>query len=200
MTIVAGSARAERRELATALLAPGWGPSHAGPHVLTIALLATLAAAPQPSDQPSEIPPGGYWTLGEARDRQTEPPDGERALTIGSVLFPLGLLRAGAGGINVWMATQPSRCPSNTTAGCRTFAAFGWYGVAEGGLMLVTGIVYLAIGGSQRAKHQRWEAGDRAWLDPRRARIGSWRVGPWLAPPVGPAVASGGGLQIELRF
>lgn len=157
-----------------------------------LALLATFAAPPR---EPLPAAPGGYWSMSEQRERQTEPDDGEEALTIGSVLFSLGLLRGGAGAATVFMAGQPQLCPSTSEEGCRNYAIFGWLGVAEGGLMFVTGAVYLAIGGSQRARHDRWERGESASLWTR----GRLRVSPWLARR-GPTRLAGGGLRLELRF
>ena len=65
--------------------------------------------------------PGGYWSLSERHARTGEPEDGEEQLTVGSILFSLGLLRAGAAGITVWMAGQPGLCPASDEAGCDSF-------------------------------------------------------------------------------
>ncbi|PRQ04907.1 hypothetical protein [Enhygromyxa salina] len=150
----------------------------------------TIAAAP-PGDEP---PPGGYWTLGEQRERQGEPHDGEDELTIGAVLFSLGLLRTGAGVLNIWMADQPSMC-SDPEQGCSSLRAFGWAGLGEGGLLTGTGIVYLAIGASRRSQHQRWERGE-----PLVQRL---QLSPWLDASRGPAGSvrlTGGGACVQLRF
>jgi hypothetical protein len=154
----------------------------------------TVSAAP-----PSEAPPGGYWSLGEQRERAREPLDGEFELTVGSVLFSLGLLRAGAGALSVWMAGRPDLCPSSDTDGdCSGLRIYGWVGVGEGALMFGTGIVYLAIGATRRARHQRWERGEPiSWRRGGLVRRVQWS--PWLAPGFGRA-PGGGGLRVQLRF
>jgi hypothetical protein len=110
--------------------------------------------------QPAPTPPGGYWKLGERN--APEPPDGHEAITVGSVMFSLGLLRAAAGGVGVYTASRPELCPFD----CRSAASFGWAGVGYGGLILVGGLVTLIVGLAQRSKHERWQRGELT-------------VGPW---------------------
>ncbi|NVB36943.1 hypothetical protein G6O69_03815 [Pseudenhygromyxa sp. WMMC2535] len=160
--------------------------------LLSASLAGLLAAEPPP---PQAAPPGGYWSLAETREHQ-EPPTGDKELTIGSVLFSLGLIRAGAGAVTVWMASKPNLCPASSDSDCQAYGGFGWYGVAEGGALTIIGIVYLSIGASQRNRHTRWQAGGSAGLEPRL--VG---VRPWLARPRQRLGApTGGGLVLELRF
>lgn len=183
----------------------------------TSMLVGILSWSPAPA--PSEAP-GGYWSLGEQRDRQREPKDGEEELTIGSVLLSLGLLRAGAGAVTIWMGDQPRFCdPADPTTDCGSLRTYGWVGVGEGGLMFTTGIVYLAIGAHHRRRHDAWRRGE-----PLALRIGHagqrLTLRPWLhlAPgaqpglelgasgPIHPLRAdpalslTGGGLRVHVRF
>ncbi len=100
-------------------------------------------------------------------------------LTIGSVMFSLGMIRAGAGGVSVYLATRPEVCKES----CRSMNGYGWAGVGYGGLMAVTGAVMLIIGAAQRAEHGRWERGE--------ARV---HVAPWSAD------RRSLGLVVDLRF
>lgn len=113
-----------------------------------------------PEPEPEElVPPGGYYRLGEKRER--EPNDGRDNLLIGSILTSLGLLRAGTGAAQVYIAS-PGQCARLADSGieedsCPGLVAYGWSGVAFGGLFLATGITMLAIGASQRRKHDAWK-------------------------------------------
>jgi len=154
--------------------------------LVAISLAASLLAGPPtgallegPSEGPSAAP-GGYRSLGELRER--EPVDGHDNLTIGSVLFSLGLIRAGAGGVSVYMATRPDLCSPN----CASMGPFGWSGVGFGGLMFVTGIVLFSIGASQQAKHRRWQQG-----------LSSLKVAPWWTASRSTREL---GLSLDLRF
>ncbi|HVI04076.1 MAG TPA: hypothetical protein VM869_35535 [Enhygromyxa sp.] len=158
------------------------------------ALLLATTLAP-PSDPPA---PGGYWSISEQRQRRGEPPDGDDELTIGSVLFSLGLLRTGAAAVTIWMARTPDQCPTEDPAGCRPMEIYGWFGVGEGGLMVGTGLTYLIIGAVRQRRYNRWHAGESVML--MRPRVGAPRLelGPWmLGTPVDPV---GGGAQLRLRF
>ena len=136
-------------------------------------LLATTLMAP--AAEPPPPAPGGYWSLGEQRARRSEPPDGEDEITVGSILFSLGLLRVGAAGVTLWMARTPSRCPASDPEGCRGMEIYGWLGFGEGGLMVGTGLTYLIIGAVRRQRHQRWESG--LSVGPRRRWAGTRGVG-----------------------
>ncbi|GEM_PF-4026640 len=162
----------------------------AGVSALALSLAFTLGFAPP---EPTAVPPGGYWTLGESRERETAPLDGEEALTIGAVLLGLGLVRAGGGAVSVWMGSNPDACPSSTEEGCKKFGNFGWFGVAEGGFMLVTGAVHLVIGGIRRRNYQRWKLRGSAWLS-----APNLHVAPWLNLPSQGERA--GGLRLQFRF
>ncbi|KIG15054.1 hypothetical protein DB30_06086 [Enhygromyxa salina] len=154
----------------------------------------TIAAAP-----PTETAPGGYRTLSEQREREGPPRDGEDELTIGSVLFSLGLLRAGAGVLTAVMADRPGMCP-DPEQGCGSLRAYGWAGLGEGVLLTGTGIVYLAIGASRRGQYQRWERGEplakrlqlSPWVTTSRGWVGS--------AGLGPVRLTGGGASVQLRF
>ena len=119
------------------------------------ALTATLAAAPPPE---LDEAPGGYYQLGESRER--EPVDGENKVFTGGLLLPLGLLRAGAGAGMAVMAA-PTYCkriygPNTADATCNGLKIYGFGGVGIGGLMAATGAVLLAWGLTQRARHAKW--------------------------------------------
>lgn len=152
------------------------------------ALLIATTLAPPP-DPPA---PGGYWSIAEQRERRGEPPDGDDELTIGSVLFSLGLLRTGAAAATIWLARTPGRCPvDDADGGCRSMEIYGWFGVGEGGLMVGTGLTYLIIGAVRDRRHRRWQAGQSVGL-PR------FEWGPWMWMPR--AQPMGGGAQLRLRF
>jgi hypothetical protein len=154
-------------------------------------LLATTTLAPP--DPPSGAP-GGYWSISEQRQRRGEPPDGDDELTIGSVLFSLGLLRSGAAAATIWMARTPGKCPAQDSGGCSSMEIYGWFGVGEGGLMVGTGLTYLIIGAVRQHRHRRWQAGEsvalpRSWVGAPHLELGPWMIG-----------TVGGGAQLRLRF
>lgn len=162
--------------------------------MLGAALLFATTLAP-PSDPPA---PGGYWSVAEQRQRRGEPPDGDDELTIGSVLFSLGLLRTGAAAVTIWMARTPEQCPIEDPAGCRPMEIYGWLGVGEGGLMVGTGLTYLIIGAVRQRRHRRWQAGEsvmlsRAWAGAPKLELGPMLLGS-MRDPVG------AGAQLRLRF
>lgn len=157
--------------------------------VLLASLLTGILA-----QEPSAAPPGGYLTIAEARERQREPLDGEDEIMIGSVLFSLGALRVGAAALTIWMAHDPNRCPADEPETCSGLEVYGWVGVGEGGLMLTTGAVYLAIGATRRSKYRRWQRGESV--------ADRLQVAPWVMTPPGRGLRApnGGGLQLQLRF
>lgn len=126
----------------------------AGTAALTLAL-APAAPRPQPE---SEIP-GGYYEAMDLR-RDDEPPDGDKKITLGSVLFALGLIQAG-GGVSSYVTATPAYCPlvygarvSDTT--CSGLRIYGIVGIAFGGLMAASGATMLGWGLIQRKKHREW--------------------------------------------
>jgi hypothetical protein len=137
-------------------------------------------ASPELAWQPAVTPPGGYWKFGERN--VPEPPDGIDALTVGSVMFSLGLVRAGAGGISVYMATRPDLCGGD----CASLRLFGWSGVGLGALMFVSGIVTFGVGAAQKAKHERWQRGEA------KLKLAPW----WTASHSTRSL----GLMVDLRF
>lgn len=166
---------------------PGAEVASVSPTGAETAPLPTRLPTPELAWQPAAQPPGGYWQFGEKTE--PEPPDGDEALTIGSVLLSLGALRAGTGGASVWMAIEPDRCPAKDARGCEGLLIYGWSGVGLGALSVVTGIVYLGIGAAQRARHQRWQRGTS------RARLSPW----WIASPSS-RTSAGLGVQVRFRF
>jgi hypothetical protein len=181
--------------LSATLLAPPQDPSGAARRGASLRL-------PRSGDPPA---PGGYWSTSEQRGRRGTPRDGEDELTVGSVLFSLGMLRVGAAALTIWMAQTPGRCPAIDDAGCRSLLIYGWFGVGEGGLMVGTGLTYLIIGGVRRNRYQRWRRGESVALRGRefadRVRFGPSVA---LAPVVGgsapaPAIV-GGGVRVRVQF
>lgn len=158
-------------------------------------MVATLLAPPDPSPA---LAPGGYWSTSELRERRGEPPDGEDELTIGSVLFSLGILRTGAAGVTIWLARTPGRCP--VESGCGPMEIYGWVGFGEGGLMVGTGLTYLIIGAARRSRHRRWEAGESVMRSRPWPGIAKLEIGPWMLGAPNTALAVGGGAQLRLRF
>jgi hypothetical protein len=138
-----------------------------------LALAAALAVAPRPEG--AAPPPetlGGYHTFGEVRER--EPVDGHEKVLTGTILLPLGGLRTGLGAAMFAMAS-PQYCQrvygsqaSDET--CRGLQIYGLVGVGFGGLMVVTGAVFLAWGMSQRARHRRWMRENGLALTPMMSR------------------------------
>lgn len=103
-------------------------------------------------------PPGGYREFGEITER--EPVDGEEKVLTGSILFPLGVLRAGMGGV-MYAIASPAYCqrvygPKTTESTCNGLQIYGLVGIGMGSLMAVTGAVFLGWGLSQRARHRQW--------------------------------------------
>lgn len=165
------------------------------------AALLLFATTLAPPDAPPA--PGGYWSIAEQRQRRGEPPDGDDELTIGSVLFSLGLLRSGAAVATLWLARTPGRCPVEDSGNCRGMEIYGWLGVGEGGLMVGTGLTYLIIGAVRQHRHRRWQAGESVML-PRAghySRVGApqLQLGPWMLGGSDRQLV-GGGAQLRLRF
>ncbi len=126
----------------------------------TTALSLALAkpSAPPPLVVESEIP-GGYF---DAMDLRTdnEPPDGDKQITLGSVLFALGLIQAG-GGASSYVTATPKYCStvygaSVTDTTCSGLRIYGIVGLAFGGLMAATGAAFLGWGMIQRKKYRSW--------------------------------------------
>ena len=76
----------------------------AGTAALAVAL--TGPADPPPLDPANEIP-GGYLDSEDLRG--SEPDDGHNQVTLGSILFSLGVLRVGAGVVGV-VTASPNYC------------------------------------------------------------------------------------------
>lgn len=165
---------------------------------LCAALLLTTTLAP-PAPDPA---PGGYWSIGEQRQRRGEPPDGHDELTVGSVLFSLGLLRIGAAAATIWLARTPERCPVASAGGCRSLEIYGWFGVGEGGLMFGTGLTYLIIGAVRDRRHRRWRAGESVLLrgGSPRLELGPWLMSPPVFDPMGGPMGRPMGAGTQLRW
>jgi hypothetical protein len=167
----------------------------------------TETAEPPPvasETPPLTGPPGGYWTVAEQHERSREPLDGDDELTIGSVLFSLGIIRAGAGVLTILMGYQPELCPITQPRGCSGLRNYGWVGVAEGGLMFGTGLTYMAIGAVRRQRHRRWERGELLTSQHLNQGLNVVDVGPWLIPRASGGTSQarilGAGLRLQLQF
>lgn len=124
-----------------------------GGHIVAWAVTVASAAPPLEGD-----PPGGYRQFGEITER--EPSDGEEKVLTGTILLPLGALRAAMGGV-MYVIASPTYCervygPKTSDSTCNGLQIFGLVGIGMGSLMAVTGAVFLGWGLSQRARHQRW--------------------------------------------
>lgn len=118
--------------------------------------LAVASAAPPAFEGD---PPGGYRQFGEITER--EPVDGEEKVLTGTILLPLGLLRAGMGGV-MYVIASPNYCtrvygPKTSDSTCDGLQIYGLVGIGMGSLMAVTGAVFLGLGLSQRARYRRWK-------------------------------------------
>lgn len=148
----------------------------------TAALALALTAGPPPLNSDAEIP-GGYHEMMDLRG--SEPPDGDHKITLGSVLFSLGLIQFGGGMATVVM-TAPGRCTQvyGATASestCSGLRIFGAVGAAFGGLLAASGAAILGVGLVQRQKHRKWL---------REAGLA-------IAPLIGPGH---GGVSLGFRF
>ncbi len=146
------------------------------------AALALAMTPPLPLDSNAEIP-GGYHDMMALRG--TEPPDGDAKITLGSVLFSLGMIQF-AGGVSSVVTAQPRYCGlvygasvSNDT--CSGLRIYGIVGATFGGLMAASGGVILGLGLIQRRRYRQW----------RRD------AGLVLAPLLGPGQR---GLSLGFRF
>lgn len=124
----------------------------------TAALALALSAAAPPRETQSEVP-GGYYEAMDLRG-DDEPPDGDKKVTLGSVLFALGLIQAG-GGTSSYITATPRYCSSVYGSGvseqtCSGLRIYGIVGIAFGGLMAVTGATFLGWGLIERQKHRTW--------------------------------------------
>lgn len=135
------------------------------------AVATALALAVIPPEGPEEAP-GGYYELGELRER--EPDDGHEKVLTGTILFPLGILRLGMGA-TMYVISSPDYCkrvygPNTSENTCNGLQMFGLVGVAMGGLMTITGAVFLGWGLSQRARYNRWKREHGLALTPMMGR------------------------------
>ena len=136
-------------------------------------------AEPIPSAPPREATPapplgGGYWgPLGKA---PPAPEDGAWQRTSGSVILPLGILRAGAGALSVY-ASQTPRCESwldgNETT-CNGLRVYGYWGLGFGVAMAAAGAAFLAIGVAKGRRYAEWQ---RQWSFRASVRPGASDVG-----------------------
>ncbi len=151
---------------------------------LSVALaISGLATTPPPLGSDEEIP-GGYYDAMDLR-HEDEPADGDKQVTLGSVLFALGVLQVG-GGIGSYVTATPRYCDqvygrTVSPETCSGLRIYGIVGVVYGTLMTATGAAFLGWGLVQRQRH-------RLWLKDR---------GLALSPQVG---HGGWGLTLQLRF
>lgn len=127
----------------------------------TVAMTLTLTP-PLPLESDAEIP-GGYHDMMALRGE--EPPDGDNKITLGSVLFSLGLIQFG-GSMGSFVTASPSHChsvygASTSDQTCSGLRYFGLTGAVFGGLMAASGGVILGLGLIQRRRYRQWrrEAG-----------------------------------------
>jgi hypothetical protein len=128
----------------------------AGTASLTLAL---APPAPAPLDPNIEVP-GGYHDAMDLRTND-EPVDGDKQITLGSVLFSLGLIQA-MGGISSYVTATPTYCDkvygaSVSDETCAGLRIYGIIGTAFGGLMAATGASFLGWGLIQRKRHREWK-------------------------------------------
>lgn len=129
----------------------------------------TQTALSEPTQDPpmvrSDAPPteplgGGYWgPLGKA---PPAPQDGAWQRTSGSVILPLGILRAGAGALSVYASRSP-RCESwldGNESTCNGLRVYGYWGLGFGVAMAAAGAAFLAIGVAKGRRYAEWE---RQW-------------------------------------
>jgi hypothetical protein len=128
---------------------------------LSLVVASLVGARPLEVQAPPAAPgdpPGGYWRPGELR--RPEPDDGHASLVLGSILFPLGILRAGAGVLTAVLAS-PAHCqqlfPGVSPDDCRGLYVYGLVGTALGGALAAAGAVFLARGLIRREGHRRWK-------------------------------------------
>lgn len=119
---------------------------------------------------------GGYYEGSEVRER--EPDDGETRIIIGSILTPLGALRA-ATGVGMLIAAEPGRCQqvygkNASESTCSGLQIYSGIGIGLGGLMIATGAVFLSLGLAQRRRHREWKRryGVAAAPGPLRGGVG----------------------------
>lgn len=108
------------------------------------------------------VAPGGYWEPGEAPE--VAPPDGREQTLVGAILVPFGaLVTASAAGL-AW-ATVPSQCQDRLGRrfegldrdDCKGLFIYNVVRASYGGLMLVTGSVFLGIGLHRRRQLEKWK-------------------------------------------
>jgi hypothetical protein len=134
------------------------------------AIACALAVAAVPPEGPAEVP-GGYY---EFRETEREPADGHEKVLTGSILLPLGVLRLGMGA-TMYVISSPDYCkrvygPMTSESTCNGLQTFGIVGIAMGGLMAITGAVFLGWGLKQRMQHRRWQQGHGLALSPMVGR------------------------------
>ncbi len=122
----------------------------------TVAVVLALTP-PLPLDSDAEIP-GGYHDMMALRGE--EPPDGEKKITLGSVLFSLGMIQFGSA-IASAVTASPRYCSSVygasvTDETCSGLRIYGAVGAGFGGLMAASGGVILGLGLIQRRRHRQW--------------------------------------------
>jgi hypothetical protein len=77
-------------------------------------------------------------------------------------MLPLGILRAGAGALSIYASKTP-RCEAwldgNETT-CNGLRAYGYWGLAFGAAMAITGATFLALGVARGRRYAEWK---RQW-------------------------------------
>ena len=144
--------------------------------------VALAMTPPLPLESNAEIP-GGYHDMTVLRG--VEPPDGDGKVTLGSILFSLGMIQF-AGGLSSVVMAQPRYCAAMYGASvseqhCNGLQIYGIVGSVFGGLMAASGGVILGLGLVQRRRHRQWKR----------------EAGLVLAPLLGPGQR---GLSLGFRF
>ena len=128
-------------------------------HTLTTLFLAAVLLVVDPV-RGGQLPPGGYRNFVEARG--PEPQTGELDRKVGTLLSSLGAIRAvlGAG---TYVLGLPQNCSEialgneKTPRRCMGALNYGIAGMALGGTMLITGLVYLVISRRKDLRHRKWK-------------------------------------------
>jgi len=138
----------------------------------------SATAEPAPIAEPSlDTPPGGYW--GPTDTKELPPSDGRRKILIGSILAPLGALATASGGAFTYL-TVPGHCVERLagvgieTTGdrCKGLFTLNIIRTTYGGLMLITGTVFVVLGLRERDRRREWDSHHTAARPrPRRFRF-----------------------------
>ncbi|MBL4686577.1 MAG: hypothetical protein JKY37_18420 [Nannocystaceae bacterium] len=130
--------------------------------------------------------PGGYW--GPTDTREPQPSDGRRKILIGSIVAPLGLLAGTTGAVFTYLSV-PEHCVQRYAgigidvqrSRCGGLLTLNAIRTGYGALMVVTGVVFLALGLSEKKERREWDSRhSSAWRRGRRVTFapsaGGWAL------------------------